>query len=41
MYYNYNLLTTSQAKLHVLKISPTKSFNKFYVKFQQYTRAFA
>jgi len=37
MYHNYNLVATSQAKLHALKISPTKLFNKFYIKFQEYT----
>jgi len=33
MYYNYNLVATSRAKLRALKISPIKLFNKFYVKF--------
>jgi len=37
MYYNHNLLATSQVKLHALKISSTKLFNKFYIKFQEYT----
>jgi len=31
-------MATSQAKLRALKISPTKLFNEFYVKFQKYTR---
>jgi hypothetical protein len=33
MYYDYNLVAISWAKLHTLKISPTELFNKFYVKF--------
>ena len=33
MYRDHDLLATSRAKLRALKISPTKSFNKFYVKF--------
>ena len=40
MYHNYNLLATSWAKLYTLKISPIKLFNKFYIKFQEYTKAF-
>jgi len=33
MYYDYNLVATSWAKLRALKMSPTKLFNKFYIKF--------
>jgi len=30
-------VATSRAKLRALKMSPTKLFNEFYVKFQEYT----
>ncbi len=33
MYYNYDLVATSQAKLCTLKMSFIKSFDEFYVKF--------
>ena len=33
MYYDHDLVATSQAKLRALKISLTKLFNKFYIKF--------
>jgi len=33
MYRDYNLVATSWAKLRALKISPTKSFDEFYIKF--------
>jgi len=41
MYRDYNLLATNRAKLRALKMSPTELFNKFYIKFQEYTRALA
>ena len=41
MYYDYDLLATNWAKLCTLKMSPTELFNEFYVKFWEYTRAFA
>jgi len=34
-------MATSWAKLRALKISPTKLFNEFYIKFQEYTRVLA
>ena len=34
-------MATSRAKLRALKISPTKLFNEFYIKFQEYTRVLA
>jgi len=33
MYRDYDLLATNRAKLRALKISPTKLFDEFYVKF--------
>jgi len=34
-------MATSRAKLRALKISPIKLFNKFYIKFQEYTKVLA
>lgn len=41
MYRDHDLLATSRAKLRALKMSPTESFDEFYVKFQEYTGALA
>ena len=37
MYRDHDLVATSRAKLRALKMSPTESFDEFYVKFQEYT----
>lgn len=41
MYRDHDLLATNRAKLRALKMSPTESFDEFYVKFQEYTGALA